>query len=87
MRADVVAVAVEATKSKRYVPFAVCLTCVRHVYPEQHKPAFPDHLVETLRADESAEVARIHKATEDTLAAQAKAFVESLRQKGGKLSG
>ncbi len=60
MRVDVIAAAVEATKHKRYVPYAVCMTCKKHVYPEQHK--IDGHRVACLTSVEMDAVAEQHKA-------------------------
>jgi hypothetical protein len=65
MRTDVITAAVTATKRQRYVPWAVCLTCVKHVYPEHHKQEQPEHLTRTLTREESEEVARVHKMADD----------------------
>lgn len=65
MRPDVIAAAIKITAHRRYVPWAICLTCMRHVYPEVHKREVPDHLTMTLSREEQDEVAHIHKAALD----------------------
>ncbi len=72
MRIAVVSAAVEATTKQRYVPYAVCVTCRKHVYPEQHK--IDGHDVAHLTREEQDEVWRQHDATNKAEQARTNAF-------------
>lgn len=62
MRADIIAIAEEATRRRRIVPFSICEAC-RCVADFMHKRE-TGHEPTVLTREEQDEVARIHKAHE-----------------------
>ncbi len=62
IRLDVVRAALAITAKSRVVPNHICLTCLAHVYVEQHPS---DHDVASLTLAERNDVARLHKEVSD----------------------
>jgi hypothetical protein len=65
VRQHVVDAAVAITRARRYVPNQICLSCLAHVYYEEHRRVEPTHDTVALTRAERDEVARRHRAVSD----------------------